>query len=104
MAELLNRDSAEVLSEDDDVGRLANFQAALEAFLKGRKGAVDGVHADRCGQVDALVGATDIPGHRPTRQRLLDAKQRGIVRHRGIGAASNRNPVGDETFERGYMG
>ncbi len=62
MAELLNRDSAEVLSEDDEVGRLANFQAALEAFLNGRKGAVDGVHADRCGQVDALVGATDIPG------------------------------------------
>jgi hypothetical protein len=37
-AELLDRQPAEVLSEDDEVGRLADLEAAFEAFLRRGKG------------------------------------------------------------------
>jgi hypothetical protein len=43
-------------STQDEVGHLADFQAAFEPFLKRRKGTIDGMHADGCGQVHALVG------------------------------------------------
>jgi hypothetical protein len=43
-------------STQDEVGHLADFQAAFEPFLKRRKGTIDGMHADGRGQVHALVG------------------------------------------------
>jgi hypothetical protein len=70
--ESLDRHAAEILGEQDEVGRLADVEAALKAFLTRGKGAVNGVHAEGRGQVHALVGATDISGHRVPRQRLLD--------------------------------
>jgi hypothetical protein len=86
-------------SKQNEVGHLADFEAAFEPFLKRRKGTIEGVHADGCGQVHVLVGTADIPDDRPTRQPLLDAKQRGIVPHRGIGAPRHRHPGGDQAFD-----
>src|SRR6266511_3848115 len=82
------------------LGRLAQLEAALEAFFKRREGAVDGVHPDGHGEVHALVWSTNVPGHCPARQRLLDPEQRRIVRHRSFGAARHRHPGGDEALDR----
>ena len=58
------------------------------------EGAVDGVHADGGGQVHALVGTTDVPGHGRPRQRLLDARQTG----------NSASPGGSQFFRRWYPG
>jgi hypothetical protein len=100
LAQALDRHPAEVLGEDDEISRLTHLEAPLQPFLKRRKGPVNGVHPDGRGQVDALVGATDVPGHSLPCQRLLDAKQRRIVRHRGIGTPYYWHPGGDETLDR----
>ena len=62
MANVLDRHLAEIFGQHEKIGRLSDFEAALEPFLKRREGPVDGVYANRRGQVDALVGATDTLG------------------------------------------
>jgi hypothetical protein len=62
MTNVLDRHLAEFFVRHEKIGRLADFEAALEPFLKRRKGALDGVQADGRGEVHGLVGAIDIPG------------------------------------------
>ena len=95
----LDRHSTEILGEHDEVGRLADFKATVKPSLKRPEGAIDGVHADGRAQVHTFVGATDVPGHGLACQRLLDAKQRGIVRHRDIGAPSHWYSSSNEALD-----
>lgn len=53
----LDRHVAEILGQDNEVGRIADLEASLKPFFKGRNGAVNGVHADGRGQVHALAGS-----------------------------------------------
>jgi len=70
VTEALDRHPADVVGEEDEGGGLANLEAAFKPLLVRRERAVDGVHADGRGQIHALIGPTDVTGHRLSRRRV----------------------------------
>jgi hypothetical protein len=78
IAKPLDRHPAEFLGRHEKIGRLADLPTALELYFKRREGVIDRVHADGNGQVHDLIGATDVPGHRPLCQRLRSVRESSI--------------------------